>query len=226
MSTLFSLVISLFIGSSLLVPQPVNADTIIVRTQANTLTTYQLRFRYTPPATLPVTSAPPIQSTPTGSTPSTGSGQVTTPQISSTTPSQTSYEAQLEQAIFDKINIQRQKNGLAALVQDTKLAAIARAHSADMIAKNYFSHNDLNGCSPGCRLNKAGYSYSSWGENIYSMSGYSLSPSAAADMVVKGWMNSAGHRANILNSTFTNQGIGVAMSGSTIKVAQDFTKPR
>src|SRR3989338_2032885 len=173
---------------------------------------------YTAPTPSPTpTPAPTPAPTPTP-TPATTTTSVQPPTAT--------YEAQLEQEVFAKINVQRAQNGGSALAQDNTLATLARAHSADMLAKNYFSHTAPGGCDPGCRLRAAGYSYSAYGENIYWMSGYSVTPAAAADMVVNAWMKSTGHRANILNATFTNQGIGVAKAGTKIYVTELLAKPR
>lgn len=180
---------------------------------------YQLRAQVTTPVP---TQAPNPSPAPAPTPTPTPTPTPVTPPIESPT----TFATQLEDEIYARINDERVKNGRAQLVRDSKLATLARVHSADMLTNNYFSHTNLSGCTVSCRFSNAGYSYWSYGENIYWMSGYTLTPEAAADMVVNGWMNSSGHRANILNSTFTNQGIGVAFSGKTIYVTQDFAKPR
>ena len=97
-------------------------------------------------------------------------------------------------------NLERAKAGCGALRVDSRLAAAAQAHSADMVDRDYFSHTSPDGTGPGDRATAAGYP--SWsGENI--AAGY---PTAAA--VVEGWMNSAGHRANILNCQSKATGVG------------------
>ncbi len=89
-----------------------------------------------------------------------------------------------------------------------------------MAAKNYFSHTGLDGRSPFDRMRDAGYSYSSAAENIAAGQ-----PTPAA--VVNGWMNSEGHRANILNCKLTQIGVGVARGGSYgIYWTQVFGTPR
>ncbi len=77
-----------------------------------------------------------------------------------------------------------------------------------MAAQNYFDHTALDGRSPGDRIAAAGYEAWSWGENI--AAGYT-SPQS----VVDGWMNSPGHRANILNSGFCDIGVGYAYDGES-----------
>lgn len=131
----------------------------------------------------------------------------------------------VEQEIFRLVNAERAKKGLVAFKADSKLDSIARAHSADMLANDYFSHTNKSGCGTACRLANAEYGWSAFGENIYSLHGYTLSAAEVARKMVEGWMDSAGHRANILNAKFTNHGIGVAQSGTDIYATSDFTLP-
>ncbi|MBL8932159.1 MAG: CAP domain-containing protein, partial [Kineosporiaceae bacterium] len=118
-------------------------------------------------------------------------------------------------------NAARAANGCSvALKADGKLTNAAQGHSADMAAKNYFSHTGLDGRSPFDRMRDAGYSYSMAAENIAAGQ-----PTPAA--VVNGWMNSAGHKANILNCKLTEIGVGVAKGGSYgIYWTQNFGTPR
>jgi len=95
-----------------------------------------------------------------------------------------------------------------------------------MLANDYFEHEDLNGCSSSCRVTNGGYRWQSVGENIYMMSGYKLSPEKAAAMIVDGWMNSPGHRANILGTSFTYSGVGVVSDGESIYATALYAKPR
>ncbi|MCP9953043.1 CAP domain-containing protein [Actinomadura madurae] len=107
-----------------------------------------------------------------------------------------------ETAVVTLTNAERAKNGCKALRIDQRLVVAARKHSADMAANNYFDHTSRNGDSPWKRMEDAGYP-SPGAENI--AKGY---PTAAA--VVKGWMNSPGHRANILNCGLRAVGVGKA----------------
>lgn len=136
------------------------------------------------------------------------------------------FVSAVEAEVFSLINQERAKAGLAALKTDTKLASVARAHSADMAKNNYFSHTNQQGCSSSCRVTNAGYAWRAVGENIYMMKGYTLNAKDTAAMMVKGWMNSSGHRANILNKTYTHHGVGVAQVGSSIYATDDFALPR
>lgn len=91
-----------------------------------------------------------------------------------------------------------------------------------MLTKNYFEHTNLSGCNAGCRLTNAGYVWKSYGENIHWMSGYKLSAQDSAKKIVNDWMNSPGHRANILGS-FTYAGVGIAVNGDKIYSTTDYT---
>ncbi|MBX4192359.1 CAP domain-containing protein [Candidatus Parcubacteria bacterium] len=147
-------------------------------------------------------------------------------QTTVTTTSTTDFAKTVESEIFRMLNEERTKNGLGALKSDTTLQNVARAHSDDMLKNNYFSHTDLTGCNSACRVTNAGYTWSAVGENIYFMKGYNLSATETAKMMVDGWMNSPGHRANILNTSYTFHGVGVAQVGSTVYATDDFALPR
>lgn len=132
-------------------------------------------------------------------------------------PSQTSgdFRTQVEQFVLEETNAARAQNGLGALTNDSLAASIARGHSQDMLSKNYFSHTNQSGCNAGCRLTNGGYVWRSYGENIHWMSGYNLSARDSAKKIVNDWMNSPGHRANILGN-FKYAGVGIAVEGSKI----------
>ncbi|RAY15460.1 CAP domain-containing protein [Actinomadura craniellae] len=111
-------------------------------------------------------------------------------------------------------NAERAKAGCPALRVDARLTTSARRHSADMKARNYFSHTSPNGTDFAARIRAAGYP-SPGAENI--AMGY---PTPAA--VMKGWMNSPGHRANILNCKLRAIGTGVATGGRGPYWTQNF----
>ena len=115
-----------------------------------------------------------------------------------------------EKEVFDLINNQRTQNGLSALKLDTETLRVARIKAQDMVDNNYFSHNSPTYGSPFQMLNSFKISYKTAGENI---AGNSSNSSA-----VTAWMNSSGHRANILNSSFNYTGIGVVKSSKYGKV--------
>ncbi|GAA1775775.1 CAP domain-containing protein [Luedemannella helvata] len=124
-----------------------------------------------------------------------------------------------EDTVLTLVNQERAKAGCAELTRDSRLAKAARAHSADMAARGYFDHTTPEGVTFAKRILKAGYRYSWAAENI--AAGQS-SPAS----VMKGWMNSSGHRANILNCTLTNLGVGLVYSADGRPYwTQDFGRP-
>ena len=110
-----------------------------------------------------------------------------------------------EKEVFNLINEQRANNGLSALKVDNEVQRVARIKAQDMVSNNYFSHTSPTYGSPFDMLKSFKVSYNTAGENIAGNS----SNSAA----VTAWMNSSGHKANILNASFNYTGIGV-VSGS------------
>lgn len=117
---------------------------------------------------------------------------------------QTSTMNSDEKEVFDLINKQRTNNGLQALKVDTETQKVARIKAQDMVNNNYFSHTSPTYGTPFEMLKSFKISYKTAGENIAANS----SNSAA----VNAWMNSSGHKANILNSSFNYTGIGVVSS--------------
>ena len=106
-----------------------------------------------------------------------------------------------EKEVFNLINKERQNNGLSALKVDEEVQRVARIKAQDMVNNNYFSHQSPTYGSPFDMLKSFKISYKTAGENI---AGNSSNSSA-----VSAWMNSSGHRANILNGNFNYTGIGV-----------------
>lgn len=106
-----------------------------------------------------------------------------------------------EQEVFNLINQQRASNGLPNLKIDNEVQNVARIKAKDMVQNNYFSHTSPTYGSPFDMLNSFKVSYKTAGENI---AGNSSNKAA-----VTAWMNSPGHKANILNSSFNYTGIGV-----------------
>lgn len=124
-----------------------------------------------------------------------------------TVPDTNTQVASFEQQVVDLVNEIREENGLDTLKSNWELARVARYKSQDMLDKGYFSHTSPTYGSPFTMIKNFGISYNSAGENI--AMGYST-PQA----VVDGWMNSSGHRANILNSSFKQMGIGYVKDGN------------
>ena len=128
-------------------------------------------------------------------------GQVLTiPQLDS---SVASFEAEVVRLVNDI----RVENGLQPLKANWELFRVARYKSQDMLDKGYFSHTSPTYGSPFQMMKAFGISYRTAGENI--AMGYST-PQA----VVDGWMNSSGHRANILNASYTQIGVGYVSRGN------------
>ena len=115
-----------------------------------------------------------------------------------------------ELEVFNLINEQRTKNGLSALKIDSEVQNVARIKAKDMVNNNYFSHTSPTYGSPFDMLNSFKVSYKTAGENIAGNS----SNSAA----VTAWMNSSGHKANILNSSFNYTGVGVVNGSKYVKI--------
>lgn len=109
-----------------------------------------------------------------------------------------------EQEVLDLINEQRTKQGLKALQIDAETQRVAKIKAQDMVDNNYFSHNSPIYGSPFDMLKSFKVSYQTAGENI---AGNSNNRAA-----VNAWMNSSGHKANILNGKFNYTGIGVVTS--------------
>ena len=115
--------------------------------------------------------------------------------------------ADIEQQVLDLVNKERAANGLKALQMDWQVARVAEHKSQDMAAKNYFDHTSPTYGSPFDMLKSYGISYKSAGENI-------AKGQKSAQEVVTAWMNSSGHRANILNSSYTHMGVGYVSNGN------------
>lgn len=122
--------------------------------------------------------------------------------IPSTDSSATAYEKE----VIRLVNEERTKNGLKALTYDWQLARVARYKSQDMKDNNYFSHTSPVYGSPFQMMKSFGISYKTAGENI-------AKGQATPRAVVDAWMNSSGHRANILNGSFTHIGVGYVSNG-------------
>ena len=121
-------------------------------------------------------------------------------------PSTASSVVGFEQEVIRLVNEIREENGLRTLTYDWELSRVARYKSQDMKDNRYFSHTSPVYGSPFQMMKSFGIKYRSAGENI--AKGY-----ATPEAVVDGWMNSPGHRANILNSSFTHIGVGYVADG-------------
>lgn len=143
------------------------------------------------------------------------SGSTTTGTTSSSTSS--ANVATAEKNAVELMNADRRANGLSDLKVSSAVTAVARSHAQDMVNRKFFSHSNPDGKTPSDRLKAAGISYSAVGENIAENTSVQAAETA--------FMNSSGHRANILNSNYTTVGIGVAYdSAGNVYVVQDFIK--
>jgi len=145
--------------------------------------------------------------TTTNNTQTTQKDNTTTAPTQSTPTTTTSDVSAFEQEVVKLTNAERTKAGLAPLQTDDKLMAAAREKSQDMQTKNYFSHTSPTFGSPFDRMKALGISYKSAGENI-------AQGQRSPQEVVKAWMDSPGHRANILNGSFTHIGVGYVKTGN------------
>ncbi len=138
-----------------------------------------------------------------------------------------SYLPEVERAVFQLTNTIRQRKGLPPLAWGKSLGEVARAHSADMLARQYFSHSSPDGRSPHERLQSGHSGLSMSGENIWSGSGHdSGNARQVARLIVDSWLASPGHRQNLLSPDFTEVGVGVAARGREIRATQVFVRYR
>lgn len=117
-----------------------------------------------------------------------------------------SADAALAAEVVRLVNVERAKVGCSAVTSLAVLDRVARTHSQDMADRGYFDHTSLDGRSPWDRLEGAGY-FDGSGENI-------AAGQSSAASVMGSWMNSSGHRANILNCDSTTIGVGIGHGGS------------
>jgi uncharacterized protein YkwD len=139
-----------------------------------------------------------------------------------TTAVQSQSLGQMEEAIRNRINAQRQKQGLQPLQANPKLRTVARDYSRRMSQQKFFSHYDARGKSVADRVKGAGVRYQMVGENLFK----SINLPNVVKSSVEGWMKSKGHRANILRREYTQTGVGIWKSGNSYHVTQIFLRPR
>lgn len=111
-------------------------------------------------------------------------------------------DVEAEIAVFvSQLNAERIRNGCEPLSWEQRVAEIAERHSSDMVRRGYFSHESPEGLSPFDRLRAAGVEYRGAAENI-------AEGPASGDALFRQWLTSATHRGNMLNCSFTRQGVG------------------
>lgn len=125
----------------------------------------------------------------------------------------------LEQQVIQLVNKERVARGLAPLKEHWELSRVARYKSQDMINKNYFGHTSPTYGTPFKMMESFGLRFSAAGENI-------AYGQRTPQEVMNAWMNSPGHRANILSASYTHIGVGAAKkSNGTLYWTQMFMKP-
>lgn len=127
-----------------------------------------------------------------------------------------SNASDIQSEVLRLVNIERSKAGLSPLKLSNELSSVATKKSQDMADNNYFSHTSPTYGSPFDMMKQFGINYTTAGENI--AQGYS-----SAEAVMKGWMNSQGHKDNILSSKFGTLGVGYVNKGGTTYWTQMFT---
>ncbi|MCM3594620.1 CAP domain-containing protein [Metabacillus idriensis] len=115
--------------------------------------------------------------------------------------------SEFEKKVVELTNAEREKQGLKPLQLDEELSKVAKEKSKDMQSKNYFDHNSPTYGSPFDMMKKFGVEYTTAGENI-------AKGQASPEEVVQAWMNSEGHRKNIMNGDFTHIGVGHVAEGN------------
>lgn len=134
---------------------------------------------------------------------------------------------EVERRVFELTNEERERRGLAPLEREATLAAAGREHSSDMLRRYYFNHVAPGGETPADRIHRADRRLvGTTGENIWMGGGYDPSDAmGVARAIMSSWMNSAGHRENILGD-FTHLGVGVVAEGREIRATQAFARAR
>lgn len=164
-----------------------------------------LLHSYMKQATQQPKASAPKASAPKASKPA-ASKEQTSQQKQNTAPASSSVSA-YEKEVVELTNAERKKQGLKPLTLDEKLSKVARTKSQDMKDNNYFDHNSPTCGSPFDMMKKFGITYRTAGENI-------AKGQKTPQEVVKAWMNSEGHRKNIMNPNFTHIGVGYVKDGN------------
>ncbi|MFG2939017.1 CAP domain-containing protein [Streptomyces sp. NPDC048282] len=167
-----------------------------------------------PTPTKTATEKPTTSTTPSEEPTVTPSRTATKAPVKTAAPITTSQEAVVEAEVLKLVNDERAKVGCSALSANSSLTKLAEAFSDDMAARDFFDHTDPDGKTPWDRAAAAGIS-NLGGENI-------ARGQATAQAVMDAWMNSEGHRANILNCDFKTLGVGVHFGSGGPWWTQDF----
>ncbi|MBF2073648.1 MAG: CAP domain-containing protein [Synechococcales cyanobacterium C42_A2020_086] len=138
----------------------------------------------------------------------------------SPTPAQSDSIAEMELQVRQQINQIRQEQGLRPLENNEELAQVARNYSRRMAEQDFFSHTGPDGDTPAERVQSAGIFYFMVGENLFTGTNIPQPVPAA----VEGWMNSQGHRENILRPEYRETGIGIWRRDNTYYFTQLFMR--
>lgn len=133
------------------------------------------------------------------------------------------FMEQVQAMIFKKVNEERRKAGVSQLSYNSTMEKYAKIKSQDMGDRKYFDHKDPEGNLITAKMKKDGVNYRAWGENIAYIGGVS-DANELANQFMRNWMNSPGHRANILSNNFSSIGVGVYKTGNTVYATQEFYK--
>jgi uncharacterized protein YkwD len=140
------------------------------------------------------------------------------------------HPEEIERLILELVNEKRRKagGGLKDLSKDDTLQGTARNQSDDMLVRNFFDHVNPDGLAAADRIALAHRQLVGLtGENIWMQSGYAPTEARKeAELIVKAWMDSPGHRENILNPEYTHLGVGVSIKGNEIRATQNFALVR
>jgi len=117
--------------------------------------------------------------------------------------------ADVQQPAVASVNQYRAQSGLGAVSVDQRLTNAAQSHANDMAARAVMTHTGAGGTSAGDRINAAGYGWTTWAENV-------AAGQTTPGEVMSAWMNSAGHRANILNGNMINIGVAAAVGANGV----------
>ena len=137
-----------------------------------------------------------------------------------TSPAPAADTAALEQRVVERINEIRQQHDLQPLQVDQTLTDIARDYSQAMATQSFFSHSGPEGDNIGDRVRDAGICYRAVGENLAN----NFNVADPVEAAVSGWMNSEGHRKNILTAEFRETGVGIWRDGKTFHFTQVFLR--
>lgn len=135
--------------------------------------------------------------------------------------------AWLEAAIFEATNVQRRRHDRERLQSEDRLADIARGHSEAMLRRGFFDHVDPDGLHPADRVARQHRTLVGiTGENLWTGTGFEIhsreDAEEMAERIVDGWMNSRGHRENILRAEFDHLGVGVVVQDRELRATQVF----